>query len=268
MTINYVTLFKYLPFNENSIKALTEGTFKYTNSAEFNDPFDCSPFMYTASPDEFAKQMKGKLKEFGSSMKLSPAKRLQDSRKNLHVIKATIEKPEYFQETVASGFGVLSLSQNSKNILMWSHYADHHKGFLLKLLSPVSGSQDNKIVDNGGYHLLSFPVIYSNQRPALKYPLEDQNLKHAFLNAVTTKATDWSYEEEYRVVDHKRGVGIHPYNIKTCLDGIILGARMEETNKARLFDIVSDISTKYDKEVTIEQAQLSERHFEVDIVKL
>ena len=33
--------YKYLPFSEGSLKALTEGTMKFTCPLDFNDPFDC-----------------------------------------------------------------------------------------------------------------------------------------------------------------------------------------------------------------------------------
>ena len=38
--------YKYLPFNEGSLKVITEGTVKFTCPLEFNDPFDCQPVAY------------------------------------------------------------------------------------------------------------------------------------------------------------------------------------------------------------------------------
>lgn len=36
----FIYRYKYLPFNENSLKILTEGTIKFTDPETFNDPFD------------------------------------------------------------------------------------------------------------------------------------------------------------------------------------------------------------------------------------
>lgn len=38
--------YKYLPFNEGSLKVITEGTVKFTCPLDFNDPFDCQPVAY------------------------------------------------------------------------------------------------------------------------------------------------------------------------------------------------------------------------------
>ncbi len=35
--------YKYLPFNEDSLKIISEGTIKFTDPEDFNDPFDCDP---------------------------------------------------------------------------------------------------------------------------------------------------------------------------------------------------------------------------------
>ena len=106
--------------------------------------------MFTDDMNEFSKQMKTRLDAFGRTTKLSPAKRLASKGKFLRKAQRSVIEPEYFQRKVASGFGVLSLSETHKNILMWSHYAQNHKGYLLKLLSPINGSVDDAAITNEG----------------------------------------------------------------------------------------------------------------------
>jgi hypothetical protein len=35
--------YKYVPFTENSLKILTDGTIKFSLPSKVNDPFDCFP---------------------------------------------------------------------------------------------------------------------------------------------------------------------------------------------------------------------------------
>lgn len=268
MGIKTITLYKYLPCDENSIKPLSEGELKYTDCRSFNDPFDCSPVMYTDSYNEFKEQMRSRFEEIAQFKKLSPAKKLQEYPKMLRRAQNKLNELNYFQNNIASDFGVLSLSEKYKDTLMWSHYANNHKGYLLKLHVPVSGSQDNSsIVDEAGFNLISFPVKYDTNRPRIKYPLDDTRLAAIFIDAVTIKDPQWEYEKEHRVVDHRRGPGIHMYNRQSSLAGVVFGARTEQVWKSRILKLIENIQPECNNTLTVEQAVLSDNKFEIIIQK-
>lgn len=84
------------------------------------------------------------------------------------------------------GMGILPLSRTPRSILMWSHYADQHRGICVEFSIPVSAS------------LLQ--VLYSQNAP--RFTLHDILVKRnaEILALFTTKHQHWRYEQEYRVI--------------------------------------------------------------------
>lgn len=82
----------------------------------------------------------------------------------------------------------VSLSRNKSNLLMWSHYADSHKGFCI-------GFTKN---DNYFKHALS--VRYRRFRSSLNgVDLNLTNTLNITKQIALEKAIDWAYEEEERL---------------------------------------------------------------------
>jgi len=77
---------------------------------------------------------------------------------------------------------------------MWSHYADGHKGLCIEF----SASNESYLDFFGRAH----PVDYQSDLPVLNFytdhPL-DKVQKY-----LLTKAIDWSYEKEYRIIEKNR----------------------------------------------------------------
>lgn len=78
--------------------------------------------------------------------------------------------------------GCLSLSATCTNILMWSHYAVNHTGYVLGFHSGHQYFGDSIT-----------QVTYSSLRPKVN-PFEHRHSAEIFY----TKSADWSYEQEYR----------------------------------------------------------------------
>ena len=93
-------------------------------------------------------------------------------------------------------FYVGCLCPDNKNRLMWSHYADCHKGFCIEY--DFSQAPDD---------LLPLPVIYSNKRLQIPwrtaFQLNDETRAEAtrvFMMALLTKDAVWEYEREWRLL--------------------------------------------------------------------
>ncbi len=90
--------------------------------------------------------------------------------------------------------GVVSLSETHRNILMWAHYADEHRGLCI------------------GYHTNGFETSKINYDSSRYDPIDDHlNIGdfNIWTNQVakkilTTKSDEWIYEKEHRI--------IHPIN--------------------------------------------------------
>jgi hypothetical protein len=83
-------------------------------------------------------------------------------------------------------YGVVCYSTNEHNILMWSHYADNHKGMCL--VFDVPNPIDKYL----------FKVNYLEDLPNIKYDMKE--FLPEIRKIITTKSKDWEYEQEYREV--------------------------------------------------------------------
>jgi len=174
-------------------------------------------------------------------------------------------------------WGVLSLSAINANIMMWSHYADSHKGVCIEYtdysdeqlselpfkssINPYDEELDDlPIIRNAA------PVKYlstgelNDQLTQLPQSLEDFNrelvnynagpftqdkYRDVFLikgiKALFMKHRDWSYEKEYRIVTHEGDIPIVAPGVVTT---IFLGMNTSEMQCQDVFRIGTAIEAK------------------------
>jgi hypothetical protein len=84
-----------------------------------------------------------------------------------------------WKKEMAKRYAMLCFSKNWRNPLLWSHYADRHRGICLGLDV------------NDGY---VEPVQYVETRVPLRLPLTEETMKPLLY----TKFAGWRYEEEWR----------------------------------------------------------------------
>jgi hypothetical protein len=86
---------------------------------------------------------------------------------------------------------ILSLAENRESLLMWAHYTERHRGFLIAF-----DDADGDILAVDSQHRDFGPVSYCHHRPS-----------HNKIQAVTnqelfyTKNSEWAYEREWRIID-------------------------------------------------------------------
>jgi len=104
---------------------------------------------------------------------------------------------------------------------MWSHYAENHRGYCLEFEAtdhtPFFGAAQQVKYD------ADFPVVDFFNTP------KEEQVDLIFL----TKFVGWSYEEEWRIVDHEAGPSIREYPPE-LLRGVIFGLRMPEADRAKV----------------------------------
>lgn len=100
------------------------------------------------------------------------------------------------REQVSQTKGIVCLSACWNDILMWSHYADEHRGFAVAI------DRDHQYVQE----VFNFESVkYSSQRPScsIAFDAERQGFKITADHvkaSLYTKSMDWSYEHEWRSV--------------------------------------------------------------------
>lgn len=189
----------------------------------FNDPFDCalSPPSERTNKDlqeqlfDLTERLHGKKK----AMILNQDINERNKGKEIKVIgNSSLEK--HFDE--ARRMGVFSLSEKPDQILMWSHYGDHHKGFCIEF---ERANHPHNYLN----HVMCRPVRYSS-----KYPNLNRMIDHFDTN-LFTKAKDWEYEAEWRLVSKKANVLLPA---PAPIVGIIFGMRMEEDHKIEIMALL------------------------------
>lgn len=100
-------------------------------------------------------------------------------------------------------YGIVSLSETHRNLLMWAHYADEHKGICIGFTEDLINSSEKKPEDK--YNISNYTptkVNYDSIRP--EHYINDNNLKDEIrtnlINQLTTKSDAWIYEKEYRCI--------------------------------------------------------------------
>lgn len=230
-------------------RIITDSVIYFASPLSFNDPFDCKVhYQSSLSPKllkiRYADLLKKKLPNLNRKMR---REKVAADMVSLNPIEF-IAKMERSLQDAANRIGVLSLSATNRNVLLWSHYAAGHSGICLKF----------QVANNTMFLDFTQPVKYFQDYPEInliKNSPEEQ--VQAFL---LTKAIDWKYEEEWRIIDVRKGPGYKkfPYEM---LSEVIFGARMDLRDKREIVEWVKDRKTP----IQLSQASLSNKSFSLVI---
>ena len=181
----------------------------------------------------------------------------------VQMIKMMMNDKEKFQawaeelevDIINKTIGIISFSQQWKNVLMWSHYAKHHSGYCIGLNE--AKLRNTGKIEYGGK--VNYPTV--KKFPSI-HPMMDEY--ESFYHKFFTKSKDWYYEEEYRIVNF-----IHPNKDADSssrllkydadfIDEVILGIKMSESDRKEIIDICKNLGVK------VYQAVEKNFEFEVD----
>ena len=132
---------------------------------------------------------------------------------------------------------------NPNNTLMWSHYANDHKGIciiyeLYEFDSIASISLDRSIdqIDDQILRnkLVLKKVNYLNTPVQPINKLKNQAVTHFYIS----KSEEWKYEDEYRIIIGQTIVLKNPITIeRNQIKGIILGMKMNSDKRNEYIDL-------------------------------
>ncbi len=144
--------------------------------------------------------------------------------------------------------GILSLSENRSNLLMWSHYCDSHRGFVIGFYGLHDYFQKGIPDRRGGLR----PVEYLQARPSLP-PFEKFSEEDVAKILLFRKSPHWSYEQEMRMLhniqyadetpekkdDGGHSVYLFKFPTETVME-IILGCQMSNPKREEITAIVKE----------------------------
>jgi hypothetical protein len=245
-------LYKYGSLNGYSEALFSTPTIWFSSPAQLNDPFECCPwFTFNGTQDQFVEFLTRELRrrnpQLTSENAAAHASRIfLEGRHRDPAIWSHVRQTALLM--LGKRIGLHCLSKINDSILMWSHYSQYHHGYCLEFEATGSTPFFGK----------AHPVGYAADYPAVDFfntPKEKQ-----FDLIFLTKHIGWSYEEEWRIIDHKVGSGIHEYPAK-LLRGVIFGIRMPENDRA----MIRAWTQKRGHPVKFYEATQNDRQFKIDI---
>lgn len=250
-------LYKYL--SQTRIDVIEKNMIRFTQYGDFNDPFELNPNIDKLAEEDEIKNLVEKNfaklieEEYDKNAIISAfiskenfihlARNKEESIKNLVVdIEPHIANllPNMLQQTTNSLLGALSLSEICDHELMWSHYADEHKGYVVGFDSSHSFFNQKKSPEDELRHLRK--IKYRRSPPVIN--LMKTNASELFF----VKSSKWEYEVEWRMLlplsDSRKVLDKEPYPIHLfkfpiqAIKTIILGARISDKNRESIKSIL------------------------------
>lgn len=227
------TIYKYRDWNNDYHKCLlTDNELYFASANQFNDPFDCAiPYRYDEKQltaenlyIKYLESAKYQHPDYSDSQLQEAAYRSQQ-RDLIHDEQYQEEEEKESQERFNKKFGIVSLTANENNFLMWSHYSASHTGFCV-------GFDTNRLCHEAMGTLKA--VDYCEEFPT--FGLFEDDIK-SFMKLTYTKSRVWEYENEYRILKDKmaRKTLVLP---EDTFAQVILGCKMPQIVKFEVLDLI------------------------------
>lgn len=254
-----IKLYKYLPFSDGSLKILSEGTIKFSKPSAFNDPFDCAPDYKSDNVEDFLESRPDLVDKVLQFKNCSPEDADGEKKAMAERLKTAIENGAFGQKA-SDNVGICSLSRNPLNLLMWAHYADNHKGFVVEFDIPLETFYPIKDELKFIEWLIPQKVKYQKAKPVVNFTDDkDAKMKKQFL----IKSIDWKYEQEERVIDYVRGNGIHKYDQNSILSSVFAGMRMGSSEYHLIENIIDTLIKEKNLKIDIHKVAPVEGKFDL-----
>lgn len=216
------SLFKYESVNTYSLGNLKNAKIYFNRPIDFNDPFDCSV-------------IKESINYTDADVLVMYNQYIKDKNLSKKQISSYSEIPQHFITAIKSSINTVSNSSENEHlynkgcscfseiyddILMWSHYANGHRGYCLEF--DTSFEPFNKAIS----------VIYDNHYPKWN-PLElinsdDEDPDNKAMIPLRYKFEHWKHEREWRIF-HIEPRKLFGYDVK-ALKSIYFGLAIDEAH--------------------------------------
>ena len=284
-----------------TIKNLANNQLYFSSPRQFNDPFDC----------KFNLEMKGTKEQWIDFYLESGVKLYQAEKKfNKEINDGNLIRKQDFYYNDLDKFArnkmelgkslkrnsremdsiididrirVCCFSDTSKNILMWSHYADNHQGICISIQSLKGDIKKDKRSEQflTLYSPSSMKTVTSSRFWEVDYKddlpesfnaldmSEFQYPTNKIFNYLLTKFSDWRYECEYRLILLKESCEnqLLKYKKKN-LEGVIFGLNISPKNAKLVHDTIKKNYLDEGVAVNFYEAKEVPRKYVVDIVPI
>ena len=193
---------------------------------------------------------------------------------NIQKIKKMIVETLF--EKINKEIGLISLTKNPTSMLMWSHYADAHRGLVIEFDETDPLIRKSKPSKWDGIE----KIKYVRKRPIVKVHFEnptEEEMSKFGKSLFFKKNRDWEYEKECRVLKplritektgkfDKEGYEICLISFASkAIKSIILGAR---TNDQNVLILLYLLKSKNLNHVKVKQANISKTTYSLRLKRL
>jgi hypothetical protein len=253
-------LHKFRVVNDRLLSSLTNSQVFFSATEALNDPFDCMIKFREAFSEAHETPLAAvnTLENEGTlSLVLEDAKKRGVLCDGDHFSKTLAllfrDQPSWsgfradqvftYLETaissVVSSIGVLCFSTRDTPYkpLMWSHYANEHRGVCLTYELLEDSFPDQCVVAHGAMQyndndlLDAIKAYKAHKKPTL------EDFTSIMMALVSTKSPDWNYEEEYRLIT--ASFGLHDISRKS-LRAVCFGLRASQEDRLKIREVVSE----------------------------
>lgn len=237
-------LYKYMTA-EGAMRFLGNGKLLFNRPSDFNDPFECKAIIDNSDTT------KEEWRQYLSKQALDPLAQQQ-------LFNIIMSNPKDVDRIIGEEIqrqneanGILCLSSEPDNILLWSHYAKDHKGVCLVF-------DISKDIES---FTTPLKVDYDNHYPKYNYIRNPEMV----LKVALKKAKMWNYEKEYRVLKTS-GYGLRFIN-KDALVGIIFGVKINHNDNGYKEEDIRNLAFKngYSK-VKFSHCELDSSSYKLNIL--
>jgi len=224
--------YKIIDPNDHAVDMVKNGNLWFCNLGDLNDPFEGD---YAVSDSELSEI--SKCDEF--------------SKDGNDLICRTSRYIDIDRDGLRRQFYILSLTEKADDILMWSHYADQHKGIVIEYDIP---DKKHHLLKDGDFNFIENEAIsiihkvdYSGD-PVYYSVSTDKEVEYG--KVITRKTKQWSYESEYRIIIHdvdKRSDGILLKSGPKIVTAVYFGMRVTRIDIDKFINRVSRKDVKYYK---------------------
>ena len=254
---------------EKNICALEENKLYFSTPANFNDPYDSLLYVndgelfgdiqynWEIGMDSYLNRLEKEnpiIAAFGKMIWYG-----ENRQKNIDSFKEMLDqKVDKVKTNIRNYVKIICFTEDCLSMLMWSHYASDHEGFVLvynkdELLNAhCFDSKDNRIPRK----LCLKPINYSNTRINMTKYIHEHLLKYELPSLmdvtklpdipsikvrefILNKMKEWDYEKEWRLIP--RVINIQEENpmcyIQLLPKAIIIGAKCTINNERKLREI-------------------------------
>lgn len=239
-------LYKYRPVDIHTIRLIVQSEAYFPSPLDFNDPFDCKANVkIDSTPEELDTFLRTLMSPIPPNIDTLVKKYSAD---NL-AYSILAEKIEEVRIEQLGTTGVYCLSEVNDSVLMFSHYANGHRGVCLQFTQTGSEFFDLKlqVKYKPGFQAVSLGQL---QKPA-------SSLVEAWL---AYKSADWEYEKEWRIVKLNVARKTVPFPAGV-LSGVIFGCEMANKDKELVRSLVAGRSPV----VGIFEARKATDHYRLNI---